>query len=152
MSAYPETRLSKIQLPSGFMEVDHRNPFYLVYLDWSVSKSYFREKLLVRSHHDSELLIITYGNHRRAIVHPRSEEHIESCQSPDSSEAPNLMDAAIKHLLQAEHLQDGHDAFIFAPRDIKSGILQEFSKGLVTPLGHPGHGRYWYLLGVIEKS
>jgi hypothetical protein len=144
--------MSNIQLPSGFVEVAHKNPFYLVYLDGSVSRLCTESgELLVHSHGVCELIVITYGKQRRAIAQSKSENHIEWCSDIGQNGASNLLSAAINHLLQMGNLEDGHDAFIFTPRAFNQGGIQEFGKGLVCPLCHPGPGKFWYLLGVIEK-
>jgi hypothetical protein len=152
MISYPKTGLSKIQLPIGFVEIENNNPFHLVFFDQSTMKLYLESgELSARFRDDYELLVITYGNQRRLGTPPKSEVHVD-WSTTGMKKVSRLLCETVKHILQFSNLQDGHDAFIFTPMKIYTGRTQEFSSGIVKPLGHPGLGRFWYLLGVIEKT
>ncbi len=94
-----------------------------------------------------EFLVITFSNLRR----PEGEVKSENVVEPNGNHAETgVLQSAVSFLLTDRHLPDGFDAFIYTPKRIAQGVVQEFGKGLVRPVGHPGTGKVWRLLGVLE--
>jgi hypothetical protein len=142
--------MSNIQLPSGFVRVECKDPFCSAYFDWSAIKPFFENgKLKACFAKGYELLVITYGNYRRTGSIVRSEDLVENDRESTESD---LLQGAMNFLLNGPHFRDGHDAFVYAPILLATGKMQEFSRGLVQPVAHPGKGKIWQLLGVVEKS
>ncbi len=152
------TKGSKIELPSRFVEIERTTvgremfPGYM-YFDASLLNLYFQSaKLHVGFRGYQQLFVVTYAEPNRLGIPAKSEEIYDwgSRTSHRAATPESLFYWVIEKLSRPDGLQTGYVAFIYEPRISKDAPAESINRCFVTPIGFPGAGHYWKLVGVVE--
>lgn len=139
------------QLPQGFAHIECDAPYCSVFLDTRL----VRFKLMYHAPvaefiegHDT--LVIAYGNRRRLNESTARDEYFTADKL--TGNRSHLLQRVMHHLLVANMLKDGHDAFVYALVPSTLNRQDDLVPSIRQPLAEAGIGKRWRLLAMVEKT
>lgn len=146
-----EIRKEKANLPPGFKHVECDNPYCTVYLhEREVQfkiQQYAPAASFVEGH---QTLVVTFGNSRNAGTPVATNEYFMADKG--TGRRSSLLQRVMHHLLIANGLKDGHEAFVFSLVSHTSLRPPEYSPYVREPDAEAETGKQWRLVAVVEKT